>query len=202
MPQLILASASPRRLQLLGDLGIHPRVIPPRAEEITLPGEAPEQIVLRLAREEAQEVASRCPDSAWVLAADTLVAVEEAVLGKPQDDEAARAMLLRLRGRSHEVWTGVCLITPQQTFSEAERTEVRFRDFPDALLDWYVDCGEPRDKAGAYGIQGFGVLLADGLQGSWTNVVGLPLERLAIIFERAGRSLQEWSRPNQDQTST
>ena len=202
MPQLILASASPRRLQLLSDLGIHPRVIPPRTAEITKPGETPEQIVLRLAHEKAREVAGRCPDSDWVLAADTLVAVDRTVLGKPQDNEAAREMLLRLRGRSHEVWTGVCLITPQKTWSEAERTEVRFRDFPDALLDWYVDCGEPRDKAGAYGIQGFGVLLADGLQGSWTNVVGLPLERLAKIFEVAGRPLQQWSRPDPDQTST
>ena len=202
MLPLILASASPRRLRLLRDLGIYPQVTPPRTEETVLAGEPPEQIVLRLAGEKAREVAARCPEPAWVLAADTLVATDRKVLGKPRDDAAAREMLLQLRGRSHEVWTGICLITPQRTFSQAERTEVRFRDFPDALLDWYVRCGEPRDKAGAYGIQGFGVLLADGLQGSWTNVVGLPLEQLAIIFEEAGHPLQEWSRPNPDQTST
>jgi septum formation protein len=184
-----LASSSPRRLSLLRQIGISPVVVPAAVDESALPGESPRRMVVRLAEAKARAALSRLgpmQHAGLVLAADTAVIVDEHVLGKPADAAEAEAMLRLLRGRSHEVLTGVCLLRiddGRQTVFVAA-TAVRFRDFDDAMLRAYVASDEPMDKAGAYGIQGRGALLVEGITGSWSNVVGLPLELLPQAGER------------------
>jgi septum formation protein len=184
---LVLASASPRRHQLLRWLGVDYVVDPPVIEEDPRPGERAEALVDRLAGEKARAVAPRWP-AAWVLAADTLVEIEGTLLGKPANAAEAAAMLTRLAGREHRVYTGFALLAPGGAASAAEvvTTRVRFRPLDPGAIAAYVESGEPEGKAGGYAIQGLGAGLIAGIDGSFTNVIGLPLERVGRALEEAG----------------
>ena len=174
MTPLILASASPRRAEILRSLGIPFEVRPVDIDESPLPGETAEAAAARLASEKAARAAHAQPD-AWVLAADTLVFLDGAILGKPRDDDDAAAMLRRLAGREHGVVTAVSLRrgeAPARGIAEVSR--VRFGPLDEAEIAWYVATGEPRDKAGAYGVQGLGARFIEEIHGSFTNVMGLP----------------------------
>jgi septum formation protein len=157
-----------------------------------LRGESPGAMVCRLAELKGRTLASRIApeseDGALILAADTAVVLDDEVLGKPVDAGEAEEMLRRLRGRTHEVLTGVFLLRTDdgRSVCEIEATRVAFRAYDDATIRDYVAGGEPLDKAGAYGIQGRGALLTQGIDGSWSNVVGLPVERLPLWFDRIG----------------
>jgi len=171
---LVLASASPRRAEILRSLGIPFDVRPVEVAEEPLPGETAEAAAARLAAEKAALAAGRDP-GAWVLAADTLVFLDGAILGKPRDDAEAGQMLRRLSGREHGVVTALSLKrhdAPARGLAEISR--VRFAVLEEAEIAWYVATGEPRDKAGAYGVQGLGARFIEGIQGSFTNVMGLP----------------------------
>jgi septum formation protein len=180
--RVYLASASPRRLELLRRIGIDPVLMPTTLDERAVAGESPRALVLRLAEAKAREAAGRLAGAApgIVLAADTAVVIDGVCLGKPASADEAAAMLRRLRGRAHEVLTGVFVMRTQgpRSAGGVDATRVRFRAYDDATIAAYVATGEGLDKAGAYGIQGRGVLLVEHIEGSWSNVVGLPLERL------------------------
>lgn len=199
--RLYLASASPRRLELLRQLGLDPRRLDHHVAETPVEGESPETTVRRLAIDKGRAAAAALDPAAEpgvVLAADTLVTLDRAILGKPVDSADAARMLRLLRGRTHEVLTGLFVVrTDDRRETDAvETTRVRFRSFDDATLDAYVASGEPLDKAGAYGIQGLGALLSEGMRGSWSNVVGLPLERLPGCMARIGVDPVELFRGN------
>jgi septum formation protein len=171
---LFLASASPRRAEILRSLGIPFEVRPVDIDEAPLPGETAEAAATRLAADKAAVAARQAP-GAWVLAADTLVFLDGAILGKPRDDSEAAAMLRRLAGREHGVVTAVHLRRgegPSKGIAEVSR--VRFAPMEEAEIAWYVSTGEPRDKAGAYGVQGLGARFIEEIHGSFTNVMGLP----------------------------
>ncbi len=183
---LILASQSPRRRELLEQIGLRDFLIHPAKGEETAPaGLSPERLVERLSRQKAAEVAAACPGDV-VIAADTVVAAGGAVLGKPRTPEEAAEMLASLSGRTHTVYTGVTVRRDGEAVTEHEATSVRFRPLSRAEIAAYVATGEPMDKAGAYGIQGRGALLVEGIEGDYFNVVGLPLCRLAQILARFG----------------
>jgi septum formation protein len=182
---LVLASASPRRAEILRSLGIPFTVAPTDISEELLPGETAEAAAGRLAAEKAALAAARRPD-AWVLAADTLVFLDGATLGKPRDDEEAAAMLRRLAGREHGVATGVHLRRagdPGRGVLETSR--VRFAPMSEDEIRWYVATGEPRDKAGAYGVQGLGARFIAEIRGSFTNVMGLPARAVYELLRSA-----------------
>ena len=173
---LVLASASPRRKQFLAELGLEFLIVQAEVSEKHLPYEQAEHYVSRLAREKAAWVSSQYPESA-VLAADTVVCMGESILGKPQDIEDAVRMLKKLSGKKHTVRTGYCITCQSRAlFCQAVvSTEVWFLELTDVLVKAYVAEGESLDKAGAYGIQGKGACLIERIDGSYTNVVGLPL---------------------------
>jgi len=181
--KLILASGSPRRRAFLTGLGLTFEVRIPAVAEEAMPGETPLEFVRRLAREKARVIAGQAPD-AWVLAADTVVVLAGEILGKPRDAADARRMLLRLAGRSHEVWTGFCLRQESagREICRAVSTEVVFAEFSEDVAAAYVATGEPLDKAGAYGIQDQGGFLVEEIKGSYSNVVGLPLAEVVEAF--------------------
>ncbi len=183
-PILVLASGSPRRREILGALGLTVTVRLPDPEETIVPGESPESAVLRLAEQKADSV-SVAP-SELVLAADTVVVLDGDLLGKPVDDHEAIEMLMRLSGRSHEVFTGLALRVERRTVSMVTRTEVTFRSFDRVECEAYVATGEPLDKAGAYGIQGFGSALVERIHGDFFNVMGLPVATLLRLFDSLG----------------
>ncbi len=192
--RLLLASASPRRLELLRRLGLSPRTVPSDLHETEHPGEEPRAMVRRLAEAKGRSVAAGLDADAepWiVLAADTEVVVDGESLGKPAHAADAVSMLRRLRGRAHEVMTGVFLLRTddRRALCEVETTRVRFRDYDEETIHDYVASGEPLGKAGAYAIQGRGAALAEEIDGSWSNVVGLPVERLAGWMARIGIDL-------------
>ncbi|WP_224367292.1 Maf family protein [Hyalangium versicolor] len=189
---LVLASGSPRRRDLLTQLGLRFTVSAADIDETPLPGEPADVYVLRLAREKARTVAGRFP-GAWVLAADTTVAMGAELLGKPVDPAEARDMLTRLSGRTHAVYTGVALAGRAES-SMVIRTGVTFRTLSAGEIDWYVATGEPLDKAGAYGMQGKGSFLVSGIEGSPTNVIGLPLGETLELLTQAGVPLP-WRAP-------
>lgn len=184
---LILASASPRRSELLTRLGMEHRVVAASLDESVLPGEAPLVHVERLAREKGATVARTHP-RAWVLAGDTVVLLGDEILGKPGNRVEGVEMLMALAGREHLVATALALIAPGggDRWSGVEETRVRFRPFPRAWAEDYVATGEPMDKAGAYGIQGLGGVLVEAIEGDYTNVVGLPIPLLLRLLEGAG----------------
>jgi septum formation protein len=172
--RLILASASPRRAEILTSLGIPFTVSAADVDETVAPGEAGHAAAARLAREKAAVAAARQPDD-WVLAADTLVLLDGAVLGKPGDEEEARDMLRSLSGREHRVVTAVRLTRGNGPGQDAlEESRVRVAALEEEEIRWYVSTGEPRDKAGAYAVQGLGARFIESVEGSFTNVMGLP----------------------------
>lgn len=182
---LVLASGSPRRLELLRLAGFDPVVRPVDLDETPRAGEQPDAYVARLAGEKAL-AAERAADEV-VLAADTTVVLDGALLGKPADAEEAAAMLRRLSGRAHHVMTGVTVVDRRGIPAEAlVGTEVRFADLDEATIARYVASGEPLDKAGAYGIQGRAQVLVAEVRGSWTNVVGLPTVEAVALLRAAG----------------
>jgi nucleoside triphosphate pyrophosphatase len=182
---LVLASTSPRRRWLLEKLGRTFEVVAPDIAEVAAANEAADAFAQRMADEKAAEVVARRRD-AWILAADTVVALDGAALGKPCDAPEAVAMLSTLAGRAHTVFTGVALVRPGG--APAERavigTPVVFRALTRAEIDAYVATGEPFDRAGAYAIQGEGAHLVERVEGSYTNVIGLPLPEVAAWLRR------------------
>ncbi len=183
-PVFILASGSPRRREILTALGLTFTVRRPDLEERFVPGESPETAVRRLAEEKADCVAAEPGD--LVLAADTIVVLDGDLLGKPADEHEAIEMLMRLSGRSHDVFTGMALRVDGRTVSAAARTGVNFRSLDRAECEEYVATGEPMDKAGAYGIQGFGSALVERIDGDFFNVMGLPVPTLLELFTSIG----------------
>ena len=184
--QIILASQSPRRKELLGQVGISDFIIRPAVgEEKAAPGLTPAQLVEALSLHKGLEVASTAPGD-LVIAADTVVAVDGQVLGKPHSKEEAVQMLTALSGRTHTVYTGVTLCRDGDVLTEHEATQVRFRPLTAREIEAYVATGEPMDKAGSYGIQGYGALLVEGIEGDYSNVVGLPVCRLGRMLARFG----------------
>ncbi|HKV69970.1 MAG TPA: Maf family protein [Gemmatimonadales bacterium] len=183
---LILASGSPRRRQLLEMLGLEHRVVPPDVDETRHDGEAPGDYVVRLAREKARAVSRREP-KALVLAADTTVVLESELFAKPESVADAVAMLGRLAGRTHQVYTGVALARGERVETALDVSDVTFRRLSPELISQYVATGEPMDKAGAYAIQGQGAALIDGIRGDFFGVMGLPLKLVLDLLERFGR---------------
>lgn len=185
---LVLASGSPRRRQLLSQLGIPLEVHAAGVDEAERPGEQAEPFVLRVAADKARAVAPRFPGRV-VLAADTAVVREGRLYGKPAGAADARRMLGELSGRTHEVVTGVAVLGPGGAQSLAVTTKVRFRALSPEEIAWYVATGEPLDKAGAYGIQERGGAFVEAIEGSYSNVVGLPLAESLLALQRAGLEL-------------
>ena len=187
---IILASQSPRRRQLLEQIGLdHFIVRPARGEEVMDPALSPAQLVEELSRQKAREVAGASDPGDLVIAADTVVAIDGRVLGKPHDREEACAMLSALSGREHTVYTGVTVCRDDRMLTQHEATQVRFRPLSPREIQAYVDSGEPMDKAGAYGVQELGALLVEGIRGDYFNVVGLPLCRLGQMLSQFGMEL-------------
>jgi len=186
--RLILASRSPRRLELLAQVGLYPETRTADVDETPLPGEPPADYVQRLALAKARAVHADCAgtqDTRPVLAADTAVICDDRILGKPADQADAARMLALLAGRAHRVLTGVALIgTKEQTVLSESRVRLRHIDAAEAATYWAS--GEPRDKAGGYAIQGLGAVFVAGLEGSWSNVVGLPLYETAQLLAAEG----------------
>ena len=172
---VVLASASPRRLGLLKNIGVDPEVRPADIDETPLPGESPARYVERLAVAKAAAVAR---DGEVVIAADTTVSINGQIIGKPASRAEALDILRTLSGQTHTVFTGLAVLSPSGTTSAIVTSEVTFIQASADLLAWYADTDEPYDKAGGYGLQGAGSMLVAGVQGSVTNVVGLPLAQL------------------------
>jgi septum formation protein len=175
-PRLILASRSPQRRAILEQLGVQFEVRVADAEELGTG--SPREVALENARRKASAVAALVDDEELVLGVDTIVAVGARVYGKPRDTAAARATLQALSGRSHSVIGGVCLIERKRTRTAVATTSVEFRSLREGLLDWYLDTGEWRDRAGGYAIQGKGAALVQRIEGDYLNVVGLPVAAL------------------------
>jgi len=191
VPLLTLASQSPRRRELLGGLGIALEVRPAHADETPHPGEAPAAYARRVAREKARAV-----QGDMVLAADTTVAVDGQILGKPTDAADAARMLRLLSGRGHEVISAVCVRRPavRLEFDAVVSTAVEVAPLDERTIAWYVATGEPLDKAGAYAVQGVFGAFVRSVRGSVTNVIGLPLDETLALLRRAGFPLP-WEAP-------
>lgn len=186
--KIVLASASPRRAELLRALGLEFTVISPDIDERQVGLESPGEHALRLAEAKA-EACSQMNSSSLIIGADTVVVIDGRFLGKPADKGEAGAMLRCLNGRTHEVITAVALKKGMIT-SDLCSTEVTFKTISESEIDWYLSTGEAMDKAGAYGIQGFASLFVSSINGSYSNVVGLPLHLLPILFARHGIDIQ------------
>lgn len=186
-PDFYLASVSPRRRQLLEQLGLRFEVITADVDETSLPGEAPADYVLRLARSKAEAAARRLGSHGVpVLAADTAVVLETAILGKPRDRADGLAMLARLSGRRHQVLSAVALWRDARLDTALSRSEVGFRSISAEEARSYWESGEPADKAGGYAIQGLGAVFVERLEGSYSGVMGLPLFETAGLLQKAG----------------
>lgn len=177
--RLLLASASPRRAELLRAAGFDFDIQPAHADESIHPGEVPEDYVCRVANAKARAVLPSAGERA-VLAADTTVVVDHHILGKPDDNADAARMLRLLSGRRHEVITAVTIATAQKTLTRVETTAVEFAMLSEDEIAWYVGSGEPADKAGAYAVQGLASRFVTRIEGSYSNVVGLPL---ALVYQ-------------------
>jgi septum formation protein len=185
--RFVLASKSPRRSEMLRKLGFDLDIIPSGAEENPIPGETPREHVIRLAEAKAQDIGSRYPDQ-WIIAADTIVFINGSILGKPRDQGEALEMLCLLSGREHFVLTGFSVrhIGKGMGEHQAVETAVRVKALLPAEMKWYVETGEPFDKAGGYAAQGIGSFMIESIRGSYTNVVGLPLCELVQMLSRLG----------------
>jgi septum formation protein len=190
-PEWILASASPRRKEILQQLGMDFKVDPSNAPEPPPnPRESAARYALRLACSKASYAAKKHPSS-LIIAADTIVVLKDAVLGKPRDRNDARQMIKGLNGRWHEVITGICLLdsSRDETYSSLSRSRVHFRRMLASEIEWYLNTKEYRDKAGAYGIQGFASLFIDKIEGCYFNIVGFPVAAFERLCRKAGVSL-------------
>jgi septum formation protein len=185
--RLILASTSPRRYELLKQVGLDFDVIPSRIEEDFIKGESPRKHVLRLAEAKALDVGNQHPDR-WVIAADTIVYVNHSILGKPKSREEAKKMLRRLSGKEHRVLTGFSVhhLGRGKGDRDAVQTAVKVKKLTQAEMEWYIQTCEPFDKAGGYAIQGIGSFMIESIKGSYTNVVGLPICELIQMLYRLG----------------
>ncbi|MEM8961649.1 MAG: Maf family protein [Acidobacteriota bacterium] len=193
-PRLVLASGSPRRRHMLEELGFDFDVRPAAVDEAVEPGEGATTYVLRLAKAKARRVSANYEDD-LVLAADTVVTVDGELLGKPTDPGDAGRMLAMLSGREHEVLTAIAVRARALELTHVERTRVRFAHLSTAEIAWYVDTGEPMDKAGAYGIQGLGALFVERIDGNYASVVGLPLPATYRLLRQAGYPVLSVTRP-------
>lgn len=208
--EIILASASPRRVELLRNLGLSFRVMPSDVEENFADHLSPEQVVIELAERKARAVqqslepgqakANPSPSpkpspspspSPYIIAADTIVVLGDEILGKPADKADAAAMLSRLSGRCHQVFTGVCVLHGEQSEAQAERSNVVFRSLSPAEIACYVATDEPMDKAGAYAVQGIGAFMIERIEGCITNIIGLPVVRTLKMLRAAGLRVME-----------
>lgn len=187
---IILASQSPRRKELLGQMGLKGfKVVSPDVDERMEGNPSPAQMVEELSQRKARAVAAGADADDLIIAADTVVSLDGAVLGKPEDEREAFAMLSALSGNRHRVYTGVTVMKGERMVTSHEETIVTFRELePDEISD-YIAAGEPMDKAGAYGIQGLGALLVSGIEGDYFNVVGLPVYRLGRMLADFGVDL-------------
>lgn len=188
MPQIdvILASASPRRKELLSLIFDEFRVIPSEFDESLVPDDLkPKDHVAHSSLMKARDVAQNFPDS-LVIGADTIVVVEDNILGKPSDKEDARHMLKMISGRTHQVYTGITVIKNDSERTQVECTDVHFRPLHEEIISRYIATGEPMDKAGAYAIQGKGSVLIRSIDGCYFNVVGLPVYKLSLVLEEFG----------------
>ena len=195
MQRIILASASPRRRELLDQIGVVFEVCPSSAKEV-MTSSLPQEVVQDLSRCKGQEVFEKTSGDVLVIGADTVVAFQDSILGKPADESMARDMLRRLQGRRHQVYTGVTLFIRQDGAkiqkSFYEKTEVVFYPMSEEEIDAYVKTKEPMDKAGAYGIQGRSAVFVEKIDGDYNNVVGLPLARLYQELKQLGIDIKEW----------
>ena len=184
--KLVLASGSPRRSELLRAAGIEFTIRVADVDETVLPNELPRDYVVRLSREKAQAVASEIGDGEIVLGADTTVVVLNEIAGKPIDENDARRMLKLLSGKWHEVLTGVSLVNDGKVTSDIALTRVKFAKLSEEEIDWYISTGEAMDKAGAYGIQGYASRFVERIEGSYSNVVGLPVQMVYRMIADCG----------------
>ena len=186
-PRLILASNSPRRRYLLEQAGLEFSVIPSKISEDAVALSSPDAYAKKLAECKARDISDQYPDS-WVIGADTIVVIDDIILGKPDSGDDARKMLKKLSGKTHWVITGycVCCKTKNRFFLDTITPDVLFKNLTDEEIEWYIDTGEPFDKAGAYAIQGLGVLLVKRINGSYTNVVGLPVCEVVELLIKEG----------------
>lgn len=173
---LILASKSPRRRYLLNQAGLKFKVVPSGFDEDQIAFTQPDEYVCILSKAKAEDVAQAYPDD-WIIGADTIVYMNGEVLGKPKGRDAARQMLRQLSGQTHQVYTGytICCLARKKRYTEAICTDVTFKQLSNDEIEWYIRTDEPFDKAGAYAIQGLGTFLVKRINGSYTNVVGLPV---------------------------
>jgi septum formation protein len=185
VPPPILASVSPRRRQWLEALHIPYEVWAPEVDETPRPGEDPESMVIRLAQAKAEIVGIVNADR-WVIAADTTVAVDHHILGKPETEADAVRMLMLIQGRSHQVHTGLCLRRNSECYTVVDTTQVYLRPVTRKQAEWYAASGEPLDKAGGYAIQGIAALFIERIEGSYATVMGFPVERFAELVRRLG----------------
>lgn len=187
LSSFILASASPRRQQLLREIGLQFDVIPGDVNEDFLLDELPVDYVTRMSREKSYAIAEQMPD-AWVLGADTIVIIDGEVLGKPQTRENAREMLKKLSGREHRVITGFTIVkkSAQTVVSQVVESSVAFKEIEMDEMEWYINSPEPYDKAGAYAVQGMAGYFVKEIHGSYTNVVGLPLTEVVTVLKEVG----------------
>jgi septum formation protein len=188
LPKIILASASPRRAEILRTVNWPFETLPTDIDETREPAEVALAYVQRLARAKAEAAAGRCPGGI-IVGADTVVLINQQILGKPRDQNDARDMLRQLSGEWHQVLTGVALVGPSESKVACQTTEVKFAVMSPDEIDWYVSSGEPQDKAGAYAIQGLGARFIEEIQGDYFNVVGLPVRLLYEMVQgsSAGR---------------
>ena len=184
-PRIVLASQSPRRRELLANVGIPHEVRPADIDETLLPGETPEAHSMRLAREKAATIAEHEPDAA-VIGSDTIVVVDGEILGKPRDVGEAKAMIARLAGRSHTVFTAVAVARGDRVHEAVVRVSVTFRALAPWEIDAYVATGEPMDKAGGYGIQGYGSTIVERIDGDYFAVMGLPVLTVVRLLGEVG----------------
>jgi septum formation protein len=185
--RFILASASPRRIELLSLLGLRFEIMPSNVEEKFMKGEAPRAHVLRLSEEKARIAYTLHPE-AWVIGADTIVIINGDVLGKPRKPDEAKEMLGKLSGQIHTVFTGFTIARKSAgiVIRDAVESSVRFREIPEDEMAWYIRSQEPYDKAGGYAVQGMGAFFIKEIHGSYTNVMGLPLCEVVDVLKRIG----------------
>jgi septum formation protein len=190
-PGIILASKSPRRRYLLEKAGIEFTVVPSEVDENSVALSAPESYVKRLAEAKAMDISNRYPDC-WIIGADTIVFIDSTIMGKPVSRDDARAMLNSLSAKTHQVHTGYCIChkATNNFISECITTDVSFKKLSPKEIDWYINSGEPFDKAGAYAIQGIGTFLVKRINGSYTSVVGLPVCEVLEYLIKEGAVLR------------